>query len=179
MATPGSDPPAGPPAALRAAVALAFVALLALPLMLGWVPGAYPWVKSLHVIAIIAWMAGLLYLPRLFIYHCEAPEGSQQSETFKVMERRLLRIIMDPAMVLAWVLGLWLAWAGGYFSAHWFHGKLFAVVLMTGVHAYFTASVRRFGAGQNDKPARHWRMWNEVPTVLMVVIVILVIVKPF
>ena len=164
---------------VRAAVALTIVAALALPLMLGFVSGAYPWIKALHVIAIIAWMAGLLYLPRLFIYHCDAAKGSLQSETFKVMERRLLRIIMDPAMALAWILGLWLAWTGGYFSAHWFHGKLLAVMALTGVHGYFAASVRRFAADQNDKPARHWRLWNEVPTVLMIVIVILVIVKPF
>lgn len=174
-----SNLPAGPSPGVRAAVALGVVALLALPLMLGFVPGAYPWIKALHVMAIIAWMAGLLYLPRLFIYHCEAPKGSQQSETFKVMERRLLRIIMDPAMALAWILGLWLAWTGGHFYAHWFHGKLLAVILMSGVHGHFAASVRRFGADQNEKPARYWRLWNEVPTVLMILIVILVIVKPF
>jgi protoporphyrinogen IX oxidase len=140
---------------------------------------AYDWVKAVHVIAVIAWMAGLLYLPRLFIYHCEAPIGSAQSATFKVMERRLLNVIMLPAMIVTWVLGLWLAWQAGWFKAGWFHGKLLAVVALTACHMKFAASVRQFEADANQVTQRQWRMWNEVPTVLMVVIVILVIVKPF
>ena len=142
-------------------------------------PMTYLWLKALHVIAIIAWMAGLLYLPRLFIYHCEAPKGSVQSETFKVMERRLMRIIMTPAMIIAWFLGLWLAFAGGHLPAHWFHAKFALVIGLSAVHGYFAGAVRRFGEDRNDKPTRHWRIWNEVPTVLMIAIVILVIVKPF
>jgi protoporphyrinogen IX oxidase len=141
--------------------------------------GAYLWVKAAHVIAVIAWMAGMLYLPRLFVYHCEAPTGSPQSETFKVMEHRLLTLIMNPAMVLTWVLGLWLAWRGGFFTAGWLHAKLVLVVAMSGVHGFFSASVRKFAADANTTSQRVWRMWNEVPTVLLIGIVILVIVKPF
>lgn len=140
---------------------------------------AYLWVKAVHVIAIISWMAGMLYLPRLFIYHCDAPAGSQQSETFKVMERRLLTIIINPAMIVAWVLGLWLAWRAGFFKDAWFHGKLLAALLLSGVHGYFSVAVRAFGEDRNTVSARHWRMINEIPTVLMFIIVVLVIVKPF
>jgi protoporphyrinogen IX oxidase len=142
-------------------------------------PGAYDWMKALHVVAIIAWMAGLLYLPRLFVYHCDAPIGSDKSETFKVMERRLLRAIINPAMIVAWAAGLWLAWRGFGFSGGWLHAKLAAVFLLSGAHGYFAGAVRRFAEDRNTKPARHWRIMNEVPTVLMLVIVILVIVKPF
>jgi putative membrane protein len=166
-------------AAGRAGTALAVtVAATALTI---WLFGeaAYLWIKSVHVIAIISWMAGLLYLPRLFIYHCDAPKGSVQSETFKVMERRLLHIIMTPAMIISWVLGLWLAYQAGFFSSGWLHAKLALAIALSGVHGYFSASVRRFGQDANEKPPRHWRIVNEVPTLLMVAIVILVIVKPF
>src|SRR5690349_6693300 len=94
----------------------------------------YEWLKAFHIIAVIAWMAGMLYLPRLFVYHCEADVGSIQSETFKVMERRLLRAIINPAMILTWVLGLWLAYQGHWFTAPWLHAKLLLVILMSGVH---------------------------------------------
>jgi putative membrane protein len=124
-------------------------------------------------------MAGMLYLPRLFVYHCEAEAGSKQSETFKVMERRLLRVIINPAMAASWILGLWLAWSGSWFGAPWFHGKLLAVILLSGAHGYLSASVRAFAEDRNTKDGRHWRIVNEVPTLLMVAIVILVIVKPF
>ncbi len=139
----------------------------------------YLWAKAVHVIAIIAWMAGMLYLPRLFVYHCDAPKGSPQSETFKVMERRLLKVIINPAMLVAWALGLWLAWSGGFFSAHWFHGKLALVLAMSGVHGYFAGAVRKFAEDRNTVSARTWRLLNEVPTVLMIGIVLLVILKPF
>ncbi|KAB2944125.1 MAG: protoporphyrinogen oxidase HemJ [Hyphomicrobium sp.] len=141
--------------------------------------GAYLWVKAAHIIALIAWMAGMLYLPRLFIYHCDAPPGSAQSETFKVMERRLLTVIINPAMVLTWVLGLWLAWQGGFFTAGWFHAKLALVIALSGVHGFFSAAVRKFAADANTTSQRAWRMWNEVPTVLLVGIVLLVVLKPF
>ena len=165
--------------AVRAAVAL-LVTVVAIGLamvLLG--DRAYEWVKAVHVIAIISWMAGMLYLPRLFIYHCDAPTGSQQSETFKVMEQRLLRIIMNPAMVIAWVLGVWLAWKAQFFSSGWFHVKLTLALLLSGVHGYFSAAVRAFAEDRNVKAARFWRIINEAPTLLMVGIVILVIVKPF
>jgi protoporphyrinogen IX oxidase len=163
----------------RAGIALAAtVAATALAMVLLG-SRAYEWIKAVHVIAVISWMAGLLYLPRLFIYHCDAPIGSTQSETFKVMERRLIKIIMLPAMIVTWVLGLWLAWRSGFYVSGWFHVKMLAVVALTGAHEYLAASARRFGEDRNSKPARHWRIVNEVPTVLMVLIVILVIVKPF
>jgi putative membrane protein len=165
--------------AVRAGIAIVVtVALLAAAW--AWLgEGAYLWVKAAHIIAVIAWMAGMLYLPRLFIYHCDAPPGSAQSETFKVMERRLLRVIINPAMVLTWVLGLWLAWQGGFFTAGWLHAKLALVLVLSGVHGYFSAAVRKFATDANVTSERTWRIWNEVPTLLMVVIVILVVVKPF
>ena len=139
----------------------------------------YDWLKAFHVIAIIAWMAGLLYLPRLFVYHCDAPKGSTQSETFKIMERRLLKAIMNPAMIAAWALGLVLVWQGGRWRAGWLHGKLLLVLLLSGAHGYLARHVRLFAADANTKAQRHWRIVNEVPTLLMIGIVILVIVKPF
>ena len=165
--------------AVRAGIAIAVtVGLLAAAW--AWLgEGAYLWVKAAHIIAVISWMAGMLYLPRLFIYHCDAPPGSAQSETFKVMEGRLLKVIINPAMVLTWVLGLWLAWQGGYFAAGWLHAKLALVVALSGVHGFFSASVRKFAADANRIPQRTWRLWNEVPTVLMIVIVLLVVLKPF
>jgi len=173
-----SNSTAASPAA-RAAVALAVTVAATGAAVLALGPRAYLWVKAVHVIAIISWMAGMLYLPRLFIYHCEAPKGSQQSETFKVMERRLRDIIINPAMMIAWILGLWLAWQQQFFSQGWFHGKLAAALALSAVHGYFSGAVRKFAEDRNDKPARFWRMMNEVPTVLMIVIVILVVVKPF
>ncbi len=139
------------------------------------------WVKALHVISIIAWMAGLLYLPRLFVYHASAEVGSIQSETFKVMERRLYRAIMTPAMATSWIFGLWLGWGNGYFSGWetWFAGKLVFVVLLSGVHLMLGKQVRRFAADSNRKSGRYFRILNEVPTVLMIVIVVAVIVRPF
>lgn len=139
----------------------------------------YPWVKAFHVIAIIAWMAGLLYLPRLFVYHADAEVGSVQSETFKVMERRLHHAIIAPAMMLTWILGLWLAWRGFEFSGGWLHAKIGAVVLLSAVTGYFARGVRLFSEDGNTRSARHWRIVNEIPTLLMIAIVILVVVKPF
>ncbi|RWM97650.1 MAG: protoporphyrinogen oxidase HemJ [Mesorhizobium sp.] len=139
----------------------------------------YPWAKAVHVIAVIAWMAGMLYLPRLFVYHVDAEKGSAQSEIFKVMERRLLRAIINPAMTVTWVFGLWLAWKGFGFQGGWLHAKILAVLLLSGLHGYLAGAVRKFAEDKNEKPARHWRIVNELPTLLMIVIVILVIVKPF
>lgn len=177
MATDNAAVAASP--AKRAAVALivTVVATVAVAAVFG--EAAYLWIKAVHVIAVISWMAGMLYLPRLFIYHCDAETGSVQSETFKVMERRLLTIIMNPAMVIAWALGLWLAWKGGHLAEPWFHAKFALVVALSAAHGYFSASVRAFNEDRNDKAPRHWRMVNEIPTVLMILIVILVIVKPF
>ncbi len=140
----------------------------------------YLWLKAAHVIAIIAWMAGMLYLPRLFVYHSQVPPGSPQSTTFKVMERRLLKAIINPAMMAAWVLGLWLAWDAGLFRQGWLHAKLVLVLAMSGLHGHFSAAVRAFAEDRNTRSARNTgRIMNEAPTVLMIGIVILVIVKPF
>jgi putative membrane protein len=165
--------------ARRAAVALAVTAGLAAAALLVVGAQAYLWIKALHVIAVIAWLAGMLYLPRLFVYHVGAAKGSELSETLKVMERRLLTLIVNPAMVLTWVLGLWLAWQGGWLHAGWFHLKLACVLALSGVHGYFAAGVRKFADDRNTTSERTWRILNEVPAVLMVVIVLLVILKPF
>lgn len=163
----------------RAVISIAI--LIACAGLLFWLDpvGLYPWMKAIHVIAVISWMAGMLYLPRLFVYHADAVIGSEKSETFKIMERRLLRAIINPAMIVSWVVGLWLAWRGFGFSGGWLHAKISAVIALSAVHGYLSASVRRFAEDRNVKPARHWRIVNEVPTVLMILIVILVIVKPF
>ncbi|MBS8261720.1 protoporphyrinogen oxidase HemJ [Roseibium polysiphoniae] len=141
--------------------------------------GVYEWVKSIHVISIIAWMAGMLYLPRLFVYHVDAEVGSDKSETFKVMERRLLKAIINPAMISAWIFGLWAAYEVGAFSQGWFHAKLTLVILMSAAHGYLSGCVKRFARDENKKSAKFYRILNEVPTVLMIFIVILVIGKPF
>jgi putative membrane protein len=139
----------------------------------------YEWIKALHVIAVISWMAGMLYLPRLFVYHCDAETGSKQSETFKVMERRLLKGIINPAMIVTWLAGLYLAWSGHWFTAPWLHDKLLLVVLLSGVHGFFASTVKAFAADRNSRSQKFYRVINEVPTVLMIGIVVLVIVKPF
>jgi putative membrane protein len=139
----------------------------------------YEWLKAFHVIAVIAWMAGMLYLPRLFVYHCEADPGSRQSETFKVMERRLLKAIINPAMIATWVLGLWLAWSGGWLGAPWFHVKLALVLAMSAVHGLLARYVKDFAADRNRRTQKFYRIINEVPTVLMILIVIVVTVKRF
>ena len=139
----------------------------------------YEWVKAFHVVAIISWMAAMLYLPRLMIYHCGTTVGSEQSETFKIMERRLLKAIMTPAMLASWISGLYLAWQGGWFSAGWFHIKLAGLIAMTGVHGFLAGQVRNFAADANTRSTRFYRVVNEVPTVLMLIIVAMVIVKPW
>lgn len=166
-------------AARRAAVSLAALVMAAGFLFWRKPDSLYLWIKAIHVVAIIAWMAGLLYLPRLFVYHADVPKGSEQFELFKTMEKRLLKVIMNPAMIIAWVLGLWLAWDGFGFQGGWLHVKLAAVAALTVFHVYLARSVRDFADDSAAKSARHWRMVNEIPTVLMLVIVVLVIVKPF
>ncbi len=137
------------------------------------------WIKALHVIAVISWMAGLLYLPRLFVYHSVEPVGSETSERFKIMEHRLLRFIMRPAMIVAWLSGLWLAWSSFGFRGGWLHTKLALVVLMSVHHAFQARWLRHFQADERRYRQRFYRFQNEVPTLLMIAIVVLVIVKPF
>jgi protoporphyrinogen IX oxidase len=139
----------------------------------------YEWLKAFHVIAIIAWMAGMLYLPRLFVYHCEAEPGSKQSETFKVMERRLLKAIINPAMIASWALGIWLVWKGGWYVSGWFHAKLVLVLALSALHGFLVRWVRDFAGDKNQHSQRFYRIINEIPAVLMIGIVILAVVKPF
>ncbi|HWB46204.1 MAG TPA: protoporphyrinogen oxidase HemJ [Hyphomicrobiaceae bacterium] len=137
------------------------------------------WLKALHIIAVISWMAGLLYLPRLFVYHCDAESGSKQAETFKVMEYRLLRLIMNPAMVVVWITGPLLAWQTGMYRDAWLMAKFVLVIVLT-VHHHALALWRKdFAADRNVRTQRFYRIMNEVPAALMVGIVILVVVKPF
>jgi putative membrane protein len=137
------------------------------------------WLKALHIIAVISWMAGLLYLPRLFVYHCDAEKGSRQSETFKVMEHRLLRYIMNPAMIVVWVTGPLLAGQSGMCRDGWLMAKFAVVILLTGFHHGLGLWRKDFMSDRNSRDARFYRVMNEVPAVLMVAIVILVVVKPF
>jgi putative membrane protein len=139
----------------------------------------YLWIKVGHILAVIAWMAGTLYLPRLFVYHTAAPPGSRESETFKVMERRLIAAIITPAMIATWIFGLLLAWRGEWWPAGWLHAKLLLVILMTGLHGFLSRCRRDFEADRNRRSQRFFRILNEVPTLLLILIVILVVVKPF
>ncbi len=139
----------------------------------------FVWIKIFHVLAIISWMAGLLYLPRLFVYHVEAKRDSIQSETFKVMERRLYRAIMTPAMIVAWASGIALIWYGGFISDGWLQAKLVFVMALTASHFHMGRLRRAFEDDTNTKPQRYFRILNELPTLLMVGIVIFVIAKPF
>lgn len=141
----------------------------------------YEWIRAFHIIAVMAWVAGLLYLPRLFVYHAQAAQGSELSETFKIMERRLYKIIMNPAMMAAWVFGgamLYVRWE--YFMTQgWMHGKLTLIILMTGLHHVMGKYVKIFAADKNEKSAKFFRILNEIPTALMILIIILAVAEPF
>lgn len=139
------------------------------------------WVKALHVISVIAWMAGMMYLPRLFVYHAETPVGSEQSETFKVMERRLYRGITTPAMIATWIFGLWMAFGFGVidFSQGWMWLKAVMVIVLSGIHGYYGSLLRAFQQDRNTRPARFFRAINEIPFAVAAVIVVAVIVRPF
>lgn len=147
--------------------------------MAGWLGSAYLWVLALHIISIIAWMAGMLYLPRLFVYHVSATPGGELSETLKVMERRLLRAIINPAMIASWIFGLMLFFHLGAWSMGWMHAKLLLVVGLTGMQHALARWRKDFAADANQRSERFYRIMNEVPTLLMVAIVVLVAVKPF
>ena len=137
------------------------------------------WVKSLHIISVISWMAAMLYLPRLMVYHCDAEQGSELSETLKVMEQRLLKAIMTPAMIATWVFGIWLAFLYNVWAEPWFVTKYFLVFVLTVIHFIAAGWVKKFASDSNQKSSKFFRVANEVPAVLMVLIVILVVVKPF
>lgn len=149
---------------------------------IGFLAPAYLWIKALHVTAIIAWMAGMLYLPRLYVYHCQTVRGSAESERFKVMEHRLLRQIVNPAMMAAWTFGILLVLTPGVIDwgrDHWWHVKLTAVLLLSAMHGQFARWRQDFLEDRNRRPARFYRIANEVPAVLMLIIVFMVIAKPF
>ena len=137
------------------------------------------WIKAFHVIAVIAWMSGMLYLPRLFVYHTETVPGAADSERFKRMERKLIRAIMNPAMIAVWILGPLLAWLTGTYLDSWLQIKFVLVVVLSGVHGFYVRCWRDFANDRNTRTARFYRILNEVPALLMVFIVILVIVQPF
>ena len=140
---------------------------------------SYDVIKALHLISVMSWMAGLLYLPRLFVYHAETTVGSVRAETFKVMERRLLKAIMNPAMIASFVFGIWMIiLAPGLLYEPWMHVKILCVLLMAGCHGTFSKMRRRLENDEPPRPPRAYRIWNEVPTVLMVIIVFIAVVKP-
>ena len=164
---------------VRAAKFLAITGGLLGGSLLVFGPRAYDWFKALHVIAVISWMAGMLYLPRLFVYHSNVEPGSETSETFKVMERKLLRFIINPAMVVSWVAGLWIAIAIFGLKGGWLHAKLAMVLALSAVHGYFAKAVADFARDEGRREHKWWRFMNEVPTLMMIAIVIFVVVKPF
>jgi putative membrane protein len=146
-----------------------------------WLGFATTWIKALHVISVIAWIAGMMYLPRLFVYHTSAEKGSIQSETFKVMERRLYRGIITPAMAATWIFGLIMVFTPGIIDWHegWVWVKAVSVIALSGIHGYYGRQVRNFAADRNERPHGFWRVVNELPFVLVIIIVIMVIVRPF
>jgi putative membrane protein len=140
----------------------------------------YQWILAFHIISVISWMAGMLYLPRLFVYHADAEKGSDKSETFKVMEKKLLRIIINPAMGLTFLFGILMLVANpALLSAPWMHMKLVSVFLLAGLHGFFAKTVKTFARDENKHPAKFYRIVNEIPAVLMIIIVIMVVVQPF
>lgn len=138
----------------------------------------YEIIKILHIIAVISWMAGLLYLPRIYVYHCDVETGSKTDEIFQIMERKLLKFIMNPAMILTFIFGFYLAFQIG-FDMGWVHAKITLVLILAGFHGYLAVARKKFANGQNKKSAKFYRIINEVPTILMIIIVTLVILKPF
>ncbi|MBV9045207.1 MAG: protoporphyrinogen oxidase HemJ [Alphaproteobacteria bacterium] len=147
--------------------------------MLMFLSNHIDWIKAFHVISVIAWMAGMLYLPRLFVYHSEVTAGSPESEMLKKHEQLLLKRIVNPAMIATWLLGLTLAYVTGVYEDTWFQIKFVLVLVMSGLHGFFAANVKVFARDANTRSTRFWRIVNEVPFVLVILIVILVIVQPF
>ncbi len=139
----------------------------------------YQWLRALHIISVIAWMAGMFYLPRLYVYHTQVAVGSESSELFKVMERKLLRLIINPAMIAAWIFGLALAFGTNAWSEGWFHAKFALILLMSTFHGFLSRWRRQFAKDENVHSEKFYRIANEVPTVLMVLIVFLVVLRPF
>ena len=146
--------------------------------MLDWLLVIYPYAKAFHVMAVISWMAGLFYLPRLFVYHAERGGTPEPAGSFVIMEDKLLRLIMNPAMIATWVFGLALAWMSGFYASPWLQAKFVLVLAMSGIHGWLARMVKDFAADRNTRGHKFYRVLNEVPTLLMIGIVILAIVKP-
>ncbi len=145
------------------------------------VDSLYHWLKAFHIIAVVAWMCGMLYLPRLFVYHSKVAVGSEASELFKVMEHKLMRLIINPAMIVSWILGLWIAYLINAFdpvNGLWLHYKLALVIAMQIVHAMMSRFRKAFARDERPKSEKYFRIFNEVPTILMIIIIILVVVRP-
>jgi putative membrane protein len=168
-----------PTRTFRAFAGLGVPALIAIALFLWWPRPLYDWTKALHVVAVIGWMAGMLLIPALFVYHARAESHSQQSETFKHLEHRLLNILVNPAMVLTWAIGAWLIWAGDWLRAEWLQTKLALVFVLSWVHGLLSAWTRHFAADHNRHGERFYRLVNGLIIVLTVATVILAVVKPF
>jgi putative membrane protein len=148
--------------------------------MTTFLSGIYPWIKALHIIAVIAWMAGMMYLPRLFVYHHQSEKGGEAERFFTVMERRLLKTVINPAMIAVWGLGILMLIANrDILSTGWFGVKLALVLAISGVHGFYAASRRKFEAGKRPRTERFWRIMNEVPFLVAIVVVILAVLKPF
>lgn len=140
----------------------------------------YLYIKAFHIISVISWMAGMLYLPRLYVYHVDAKKGSELSETLKIMERRLLKIIINPAMVLTFIFGIWMIVLNPELMKQgWLHGKIFLVIILAGIHGFLSATRKKFERDENKRSAKFYRMMNEVPALIMMAIVVLVVVQPF
>lgn len=169
----------GRKAGIKAYSSIAVIVLLAIAAWWFEPDWLYDWLKVLHIVAVISWMVGLFYLPRLFVYHADAASAGEPSATFVVMEQRLVKVIMNPAMMVSWAVGLWLAWSGFAFLGLWLWLKIAAVIGLTVFHVFLSRSARKFAAGENAMTARQWRLANEIPTVLMILVVIMVIIKPF
>lgn len=140
--------------------------------------GTYEIIEVIHIAAVISWMAGLLYLPRIYVYHADAKIGSEMDQTFQIMERKLLKFIMNPAMITAFLCGAYMASHFGL-DTPWLHAKLFFVLLLAGFHGFLASSRKKFALGQNKKSAKFYRMINEIPALIMIIIIALVVIKPF
>ena len=148
--------------------------------MLDFFTQHYLWIKAFHIVAVMAWIAGMLYLPRLYVYHADAGKGSDKSETFKIMERRLLRAIINPAMILAWLFGGLMVWANpDLMHQGWFHVKLTGAALMSALHGVYSKWRKVFARDGNTRSANFYRWWNEAPTILLIIIVLMAVAKPF
>ena len=147
--------------------------------MIAFLHENYYWLLSLHIISVISWMAGMFYMPRLFVYHCRLDVGTEAYEMFMEMERKLIRIIINPAMIFAWIFGLSLAFSQDLWGDHWFQVKFFIVTVMSGFHGFLSRWRRQFARGENCHSERFYRIVNEIPTLMMFAIVFLVILKPF